>query len=212
MKINDLKTKVILLMIFVVLFNFGCQDNKETTQEYQIGEIGPGGGYVFYDKGTYSDGWRYIEASSSDFSSSVAIEWGCFNKPVTAARSLEIGSGLTNSEAILTFHDALDDFYNNPSNCSSNSNGTVAAKICLDLVENGFSNWHLPSEKEGLLMYQNLHLQGMGNFIADGTTLYWTSTEHDDNTATAIDFSNGNHGWLCKQCAYNVKVRAVRYF
>jgi hypothetical protein len=28
--------------------------------------IGPGGGYVFYDKGNYDGGWRYIECSSYD--------------------------------------------------------------------------------------------------------------------------------------------------
>jgi len=28
--------------------------------------IGPGGGYVFYDKGNYKDGWRYKECSSFD--------------------------------------------------------------------------------------------------------------------------------------------------
>lgn len=29
--------------------------------------IGPGGGYVFYDRGHYEGGWRYIECSSFDF-------------------------------------------------------------------------------------------------------------------------------------------------
>jgi len=29
--------------------------------------IGPGGGYVFYDKGNYDGGWRYIECSPFDF-------------------------------------------------------------------------------------------------------------------------------------------------
>jgi len=31
--------------------------------------IGPDGGYVFYDKGSYTYGWRYIQCSSYDFSS-----------------------------------------------------------------------------------------------------------------------------------------------
>jgi hypothetical protein len=28
--------------------------------------IGPAGGFIFYDKGGYSDGWRYLEAAPED--------------------------------------------------------------------------------------------------------------------------------------------------
>ncbi|MCX7774604.1 MAG: hypothetical protein WHT81_09635 [Rectinemataceae bacterium] len=31
---------------------------------------GPAGGYIFYDKGSYSDGWRYLEASPHDLDGS----------------------------------------------------------------------------------------------------------------------------------------------
>jgi len=39
------------------------------TNSYQVGKVGPSGGYVFYDKGSYSGGWRYLEAApaSSEF-------------------------------------------------------------------------------------------------------------------------------------------------
>jgi hypothetical protein len=30
------------------------------------GAPGPAGGYVFYDKGEYSDGWRYLECAPED--------------------------------------------------------------------------------------------------------------------------------------------------
>jgi hypothetical protein len=35
--------------------------------------IGPAGGFVFYDKGYYSNGWRYLEASPKDAGNA---EWG----------------------------------------------------------------------------------------------------------------------------------------
>ena len=34
--------------------------------DYQVGDIGPAGGYIFLDKGFYSDGWRYLEAAPAD--------------------------------------------------------------------------------------------------------------------------------------------------
>lgn len=59
----------------------GCQDitisgsNRNTAitlsaeLNFAVGEVGPGGGYIFYDKESYgSDGWRYLEAAPTDFS------------------------------------------------------------------------------------------------------------------------------------------------
>jgi hypothetical protein len=31
--------------------------------KYEIGMVGPAGGYIFYDKGTFSVGWRFLEAA-----------------------------------------------------------------------------------------------------------------------------------------------------
>jgi hypothetical protein len=38
-----------------------------------IGETGPAGGLIFYDKGEVSDGWRYLEAAPSDQTNTTAI-------------------------------------------------------------------------------------------------------------------------------------------
>lgn len=33
---------------------------------YKVGDKGPAGGVIFYDKGNYSDGWRFMEVSTKD--------------------------------------------------------------------------------------------------------------------------------------------------
>ena len=40
--------------------------NKLGSAEYLIGSTGPAGGVIFYDKGEFSDGWRYLEAAPAD--------------------------------------------------------------------------------------------------------------------------------------------------
>ena len=40
---------------------------KTTTKvKYNIGDIGPAGGYIIYDKKSYAGGWRYLEAAPAD--------------------------------------------------------------------------------------------------------------------------------------------------
>ena len=46
--------------------------------------IGPGGGYVFFDKGHYQDKWRYIECAPYDFGELRNIE------PVELARAVSL--------------------------------------------------------------------------------------------------------------------------
>ncbi|MCK9288468.1 MAG: hypothetical protein M0P29_12990, partial [Sphaerochaetaceae bacterium] len=42
------------------------QTAVEETTTYHLGDTGPAGGYVFYDKDSYSDGWRYMELAPED--------------------------------------------------------------------------------------------------------------------------------------------------
>ena len=50
-----------------------------------------------------------------------------------------------------------------------------AAKLCDDLVYNGYDDWFLPSDEELTLMYENLHKKGKGSFASDS---YWSSSEN----------------------------------
>lgn len=70
-------------------------------KDYAIGDTGPAGGIVFYDKGSASDGWRYIEAAPSGVSGS--YQWGCYDvdADVIGANETAIGTGEQNTAAIL---------------------------------------------------------------------------------------------------------------
>ena len=200
---------------FLSLMIWACDDqvdlpddvNEPNDAAFAIGDVGPAGGIVFLDKGASTDGWRYLEIAMQDLG---RAEWGCFNTPITNSRSSTVGSGAENTQHIIDLHDAFQSYYTNPGECSTMSDGTVAAKIAADFSFNGFDDWHLPSSEEMFWVYQNLHAANLASFSTDD--LYWTSTENDDNTAVAINFTNGAGGFLCKQCSDVVTVRAVRYF
>lgn len=183
---------------------------KKTCQEstsYTLGSTGPAGGIVFYDKGSYTNGWRYAEAAPTDLA---YFEWGCASSSIVNSQNSAIGKGFYNSGSILNFHDSLTDFYNNPVICSNLNNGTLAAKKALEYQLNGRSDWFLPSEDELALLYTNLHLQSLGSF---SNAIYWSSTENDATTVKTIDFSNGQSVNSLKVPPLNtVKVRCIRYF
>jgi hypothetical protein len=41
----------------------GYNKSKLSNNKYKIGMTGSSGGYIFYDKGTFSGGWRFLEAA-----------------------------------------------------------------------------------------------------------------------------------------------------
>ena len=159
-----------------------------TTTGYVIGGTGPAGGLIFYDKGSYSGGWRYLEASPTD--QSVNAAWGCSGSTI-GATGTTLGTGLNNTALIV-------------SNCST---AGTAARLCDQYSLNGFADRYLPSYDESLYMYQNLKLIGLGSFSSD---YYSTSTELSSTNAYRRYFLNGTIGSNSKSNLYSV--RAIRQF
>ena len=161
-------------------------------KEYSIGDIGPAGGIVFYDKGNSSGGWRYLEAAPTDAPGS--ISWGPTG--FTAATSDSLGTGKQNTLNIIAGLDSISDFT------------LYAARVCDNFSYGGENDWFLPSYDELFLMYDNLYrAAALGSFAA---YYYWSSSMDTwafvkcHNFATGYSYSDMLTGVNC--------VRAIRAF
>jgi hypothetical protein len=160
---------------------------------YNIGDIGPAGGWIFYDKGSFSDGWRYLEAAPRDIDGEIV--WGLLSKTVSATGTA-VGSGKRNTQLIL---EAL----------GREGETGKAAQLCAAFEEGGFKDWFLPSKDELDLMYKNLKSRGLGSFNSS-FGWYWSSSERNSLLAWEQMFSDGNQYDVYKTDARSV--RAVRAF
>jgi TolB-like protein len=159
---------------------------------YKVGDKGPAGGIVFYDKGNKSNGWQYLEAAPSDINRKLPGQTEHIGM-LTEDRT--VGSGRKNTDRMM--EEAR----------KSGGGFGWAAKACVDLTVNDFNDWYLPAWDELNFMYGNLHAQGLGGFRND---IYYSST---DTSAGwwLVNFSNGSRdyaSWGQRECY----VRPVRQF
>ncbi|MBN2861337.1 MAG: InlB B-repeat-containing protein, partial [Sphaerochaetaceae bacterium] len=175
--------------------------------ELTVGGPGPARGLIFYDKGTYSDGWRYMEAAPK------STEWtkktyGAYENSVGYpwAIGTEIGTGKANTEGIYSWIEGQTALPRRDEYIAD-----YAAKLCLDLVYNGYSDWFLPSKDELNEMYTNLHAQGKGEFTGGSSDYYYySSSEYNRYNAMAQDFRQGYQNDMMKDSEFSV--RAIRAF
>jgi len=126
-------------------------------------------------------------AASSD--QSTGAQWGCSGNAVSGSFGTAIGTGYQNTIDIM------------------NGCGTagIAARICGDLVLNGYSDWFLPSKDELNKLY--LNKTAIGGFSA---AYYWSSSQSVNNYVSYQNFFNGNQSYEVR--SYALYVRAVRAF
>ncbi|MCH3916561.1 MAG: chitobiase/beta-hexosaminidase C-terminal domain-containing protein [Spirochaetia bacterium] len=166
---------------------------------YTVGETGPAGGCVFYDKGSYSDGWRYLEAAPADEDG--IFRWGGYGTYINGTET-SVGSGESNTERIVSMFGDQEPYQN----CTD-----YAAKVCSEKVYNGYNDWFLPSRGELLLIWHQLYTQGLGGeFVSDGTCYYWSSSEYDKFAASS-DYMETNHIYNINKTS-GAHIRAIRSF
>jgi len=184
---------------------------------FSIGDSGPAGGIVFYDRGFHADGWRFLEAAPAHLT--FAADWGAlvkrpgvwphFSYSNVQGTSEAIGSGRSNTERIVEHTRAM--------RWSSLTSGPAriygAARVIVDLDYNGFNDWFLPSKGELNAMYENLARGGLAHFgspTPQGGSGYWSSSQRSWDRAWVQFFYNGNQHDALKTSEH--RVRAIRAF
>jgi len=161
---------------------------------YKIGDTGPAGGLIFFDKGDNKGGWRYMEAAPADLDGLFYFATEEINYRDTQERG--VGWGKRNTEAIM--RDAA----------KGGGGFGWAAQAADAYTLNGFDDWFIPSRDELNWVYGNLHKRGLGNFRNE---IYWSSTGSHPSYCYAIGFSDGYHA--DKNGGSNrYRARAVRQF
>ncbi|MPM33087.1 hypothetical protein SDC9_79654 [bioreactor metagenome] len=160
----------------IIVSSSGTIGTKDT--EYKVRDIGPMQGYIFYDKGEYIDGWRYLETAPIGWNNYVNDPSyifgydrnGSSQGTELAGTSINLGEGLLNtSKLVQAMRSSADTTYS-----GTTSTSKYAAKMCADYSGGEYADWFLPSIDELNLMYQNLKCFGLGGFSND---LYWSSSE-----------------------------------
>lgn len=86
--------------------------------------------------------------------------------------------------------------------------GSYAARVCEDLVVNGYSDWYLPSIDELVLMKNNKSI--IPNISS--SAIYWSSTEQNSTNAYGKSFSSGSTTNSAYSKSSLFRVRAIRSF
>jgi hypothetical protein len=165
------------------------------TTAYKVGDTGPAGGFIFYDKGNNSNGWRYLEAAPED--AEFRALWSVHGTRVNTDQNSTqngIGYGKRNSQLIVeTFSRTAGEW-------------DTASQKTDDFVFNGFDDWFLPSQAELDQMYGSLKRKNLGNFKNEW---YWSSSERDQWYAFCQSFKDGKMDYYGKR-DYRYFVRPIR--
>jgi hypothetical protein len=153
-----------------------------TPHSYEIGGIGPAGGYIFYDcdaDNTKEDpdgadnlksdvcGWKYLEAASADETGSYI--WGGNWRSNTVGTSAAIGTGKANTDKVVATYGTQE---------PSKGSADYAALICKNKYSTYkgkiYTDWFLPSKYELKVLYNIFIQKKIGNLKSE---TYLTSTE-----------------------------------
>jgi hypothetical protein len=168
-----------------------------TKKYYDIGELGPAGGLIFFHKEDTTGGWNFMECYPTEIST--ALPWS-FDVNQQLSLQTSLGSGEANTQIIV--------------NSIGFTTSDYAAKYCFMLSFGGQTDWFLPSRDELITIYQNLFSSNLGSFINTGK--YWTSSNdifYNQNAwCQKMQVISGSINSISELKSVYHKIRPVRCF
>ena len=149
-------------------------------RKYEIGEIGPGNGIVFYQRPDFSNDWNFLEVFYEYVGGVCA--WSP-NSNKTSVTDQSLGSGYENTTNIISI-------------VGPNSSEYAAHKS--KITSNNKTDWYLPSILELQLGLEQLKKINVSALNKDG--VYWSSSE-DKNFSTNV--------WVVKYSNNDFKLNTV---
>lgn len=167
---------------------YGNELSFKTSATLAIGDH-YGGGVVAYilkqgDPGYHLSIQKGLIAATSDLNAS----WGCPGTNI-AGTSTALGTGKANTDKIVA-------------TCTTSG---IAARLCDELVLNGYNDWYLPSKDE--LNKIRIARDLIGGFVGES---YWTSSQIDKDDAWTQSMLSGFQTNFGKNLP--VSLRPVRSF
>lgn len=203
MKIAKTSIGIIAIVVLIALLIAACEistsssSNNNSGTTYEIGEIGPGGGIIFYRKPAKTDGWRYLEAGQ------VIPEKKAWASPGYESTDMEtthkLGAGKENTDKIL----AKDEY----------APAALAAKKYRVPGYESVAGWHLPSSEElyYILQYPYNFLEPRyADFGINSSHYMWSSTENNASSVQISYIGGGSPGTKTDNTSYSII--AVRRF
>ena len=161
---------------------------QKRIKSYKVGGLGEAG-VIFYDKGEYSDGWRFLEIAPTK---SQNIYFGIYSVDVEGLKT-ELGTGDVNTELL------VEEFEEDS-----------AAYYAANYSSGGKDDWYLGNVAEMQMCYKNLVDSGKNKkkidklvelgkieklysnymeYYKDGTICYFTSEQKDQSHCYTLCFS-----------------------
>jgi hypothetical protein len=185
-----------------------------TAGAYNVGDIGPGGGVVFYlhQNGTFTStgsdcgaNCKYLEFAPADLEGDLeaVFEWCSDTTSLLDVAATGIGSGMANTTT------------------AANTCASGAIQVAAEYVNNGKTDWHLPSRDEFNELCKYAWSQATGDTSVDcyysgslrsgfSADYYWSSSEASATSAWVQIFGAGIQNYTNKTFAS--RVRPVRAF